>query len=190
MTVALMKRASRLLLLLAAALGCGGTSYYVHPRADLGAMHRVAVMPFETVTAERVAADKVQKIFLNELLATGAFEVVEPGVVVKILRDERVENVAALTPADIGRIGKAMTADGVFFGTVVDYGEPRGGETAAPDITIQLRLVDVQSGSTVWSASRTRNGATVTARLFGFGGDSATEVARNLIREELATLLR
>ena len=175
---------------LAAALGCSSGSHYLHARADLGAIRKVAVLPFETVTSERIAADKVHRIFLNELLATDAFEVVEPGVVVKVLRDERIENVAALTPADIVKIAKGMGAQGLFFGTVVDYGDPRGGETIAPEITIQLRLVEGQTGATVWSASRTRNGATMTARLFGLGGNSSTEVARALIRDELSTLLR
>jgi hypothetical protein len=184
-----MKRFLQLASLLAA-LGCGGSSYYLHPRADLGAIRKVAVLPFETVTPERVAAEKVQKIFLNELLAADAFEVVEPGVVLKALRDERIDNVGALTPADIVRVSKAMGAQGLFFGTVVDYADPRGGETIAPDITIQLRLVESQTGATVWSASRTRNGTTMSARLFGFGGNSSTEVARSLIRDELSTLLR
>lgn len=167
------------------------TTYYVHPRADLGTIQKVGVMPFETMTAERAPADKVQKIFITELLATGAFEVVEPGVVLKALKDEKVESVASLTPADIVKLAKAMGASGLFFGTVVDFGDARGGGTGpASEITIQLRLVDGQSGATVWTASRTRNGATVGARLFGFGGDSSSEVARDLLRDELATLLK
>lgn len=173
---------------LAAGLGCGGRAYYLHPRADLGALRRVAVLPFETLTAERVPADKVQKIFVSELLATGAFEVVEPGTVTRALRDERVESVGALTPADIVRLGKAMGADGLFFGTVLEYGEPRGGSAGAPEITIQLRLAEGASGTTVWSTSGTRTGATISARLFGLGGDSPSEVTRGLIREALSTL--
>jgi hypothetical protein len=170
--------------------GCvRSTSYYLHPQADLGAIRRVAVLPFETMTAERAPADKVQKVFLLELLATNAFDVIEPGAVVKALKDERVENVGNLAPQDIGKLAKAMGAEGLFFGTVVDYGESRGVSSTAPEITIQLRLVDGTSGATVWSASRTRNGATVSARLFGLGGDSSTEVVRDLIREELSTLL-
>ncbi|HEY6100948.1 MAG TPA: GNA1162 family protein, partial [Anaeromyxobacter sp.] len=179
-----------LVLAAAAAAGCRSTSYYMHPRADLGTIQKVGVMPFETMTAERAPADKVQKIFLAELLATGAFEVVEPGVVLKALKDEKVENIGALTPADIVKLAKAMGANGLFFGTVVDYGDARGGAGTATEITIQLRLVDGQSGSTVWSASRTRSGATVSARLFGFGGESSSEVARDLVRDELSTLLR
>jgi len=176
--------------LAAAATACRSTTYYVHPRADLGTIQKVGVLPFETMTAERSPADKVQKIFISELLASGAFEVVEPGVVLKALKDDKVENVAALTPAEIVKLAKAMGASGLFFGTVVDYGDARGGSSTATEITIQLRLVDGQSGATVWTASRTRSGATVSARLFGFGGDSSTEVARDLIRDELSTLLK
>ena len=190
-----MTRTRRLsgLLLLAAALAAGcatsKTTKYIHPNMDLGALKRVAVLPFENVTPDRAASDKVQKIFLTELLALEAFDVVEPGQVNKLMKAERIETVDSLGPADFKRIGEALKAQGVFLGTVVDYSELRS-STPAPEVTIQLRLVETQTGVTVWSASRTRSGATASARLFGVGGQSLTEAARQLIREELSTLVK
>jgi len=176
-----------------AVAGCASsskTTKYVHPNMDLGAIKRVAVLPFETLTPERSSADKVQKIFLTELLSLGAFEVVEPGQVAKVLRAERVESIEALGPADLKRIGDDLKAQGLFLGTVVDYTDNRAGSTPAPDVTINLRLVEAQSGVTVWTASRSRSGATTSARLFGVGGQSLTEASRQLIQEELSTLVK
>jgi len=176
-----------------AATGCASsspTTKYLHPNMDLGAIRRVAVLPFENLTQDKSASEKVQKIFLTELLSLEAFEVVEPGQVTKELRAGRIDSVEALGPADLKKLGEALKAQGIFIGAVVDYTEARSGTTPIPQVTIQLRLVETQSGVTVWSASRTRSGASASARLFGIGGQSLTEAARQLIHEELNTLVK
>ena len=132
----------------------------------------------------------MQKVFLSELLATEAFDVVEPGMVVKVLKAERVDSLDALGPAEMKRIGDALKAQGLFTGAVVDFAETRSGSTPAPEVTIQLRLVEVQSGVTIWSASKTRSGASASARLFGIGGETLTEAARSLVREQLKGLVK
>ena len=173
------------------ATGCRSAgSRYLHPNVDLAALKTAAVLPFENLTADRTAADKVQKIVVAELLALGVFEVVEPGTVVKAIRAERAESVDALGPPELQKIGAACKADVLFLGAVVDFADNRSGSTPAPEVTIQLRMVETQSGVTVWSSSRTRSGAGAMTRLFGIGGDSVTEAARQLVREELRTLLQ
>jgi len=177
-------------LLVSGACSSTTTTKYLHPNMDLGAVKRVAVLPFETLVPDRSAGEKVQKIFLTELLALDAFEVVEPGQVAKVLKAERIDSIESLGPADFKRIADALKAQGLFLGTVVDYTESRSGSTPSPEVTIQLRLVEAQSGVTVWSASRSRSGATASARLFGMGGQSLTQVSRQLIQEELSTLVK
>ncbi len=177
-------------LLVTAACASSTTTKYVHPNMDLGAIKRVAVLPFETLVPDRSAGEKVQKIFLTELLALDAFDVVEPGQVAKVLKAERIDSMESLGPADLKRIADALKAQGLFLGTVVDYTESRSGATPSPEVTIQLRLVEAQSGVTVWSASRSRSGATASARLFGVGGQSLTQVSRQLVQEELTTLVK
>ena len=186
-----MKKALLAAPLLVLAAGCATTTTkYLHPNIDFGALKAVAVLPFENLTQERTAGDKVQKVFTTELLSLGAFEIVEPGAVVKVLRSERIESVEALAPADLKRIGESLKVDAFFIGSVVDFADNRTGSTPAPEVTVQLRLVETQSGVTVWSTSRTRSGASTRARLFGIGGESLTEAARKLVREELQTLVK
>jgi TolB-like protein len=176
--------------LAASACATSATTKYTHPNMDLGAVKRVAVLPFENLTQDRSASEKVQKIFLTELLSLEAFDVVEPGQVTQYLRANRIDSIEGLTPTDLKKLGEALKAQGIFTGSVVDYAETRTGQTPAADVTIQLRLVEAQSGVTVWSTSRTRSGATASARLFGIGGQSLTEAARQLIKEELGTLVK
>src|SRR5512135_89437 len=166
------------------------TTKYMHPNADLSAIKKVAVLPFENLSQERTAGEKVQKLFLTELLALEAFDVVEPGQVTKLLRSERIDNVENLGPPELKKIGETLKVQGLFLGSVVDFADNRAGSTPAPDVTIQLRLVEVQSGVTIWEASRTRSGASTSAKLFGVGGQSLTQAARQLIKEELSTLTK
>jgi TolB-like protein len=186
-------RARRRHLALAASLllaSCAsGPTRYLHPNADLGAVQKVAVLPFENVSGVAGASDKVHKIFLVELLALEAFDVVEPGLVSKAVRAESATSPDQLTPDDLKRIGAAMGADGLFIGQVVDYADARG-SNAAPEVTVQLRLVEVTSGVTVWSTSLTQGGVKASSRLFGVSADSTTETTRRLLRKQLATLLR
>lgn len=182
-----------ILFLLATAIlsACRSTSQqtsYVHKNADLGAITKVAVLPFDNLSQERSAADKVQKIFYLELLSLDVFEVTEPGQVTKILRSQTGSD--ALGPADYQRIGKDLGVDAVFVGSVVDYAEGHTGTTATPEVNIQLRLIETHSGSTVWSTGRSRSGASMSARLFGVGGESMTQAARKVLRAELGTLLK
>lgn len=175
---------------LATACATTRSTHYTHAGADLGAIRTVAVLPFTTLTQDPNDAKKVEKIFLVELLARGVVDVVEPGRVAQVVASQRITSTEALTPEDLQRVGKELGADGLFLGSVVELTEARSGSTPAPQVTIQLRLVEASSGLTAWSSSDTRNGANARARLFGFGGDSLTLAARRLIRQQLRQLTR
>lgn len=176
-------------LLLGTGCASGGSTHFTRPEADLGAIRTVAVLPFSSLTGDATDAAKVERIFQVELLALGVVEVVESGEVAQLVAREKIASVDALAPADLRRIGTELGCDGFFLGTVVDFAEVRTGSTPAPEVSIQLRLVESASGLTAWESSRGRRGPTVRARLFGFGDDSLTEAARKVIREQLRTLV-
>jgi curli biogenesis system outer membrane secretion channel CsgG len=185
--------ALRTALLAAAALlaaGCASTPHYTNKRADLSSMRKVAVLPFDNLGEERLAGEKVQRIFIAELLESGAFDVVEPGRVVRVLRDEKIESPSAMSPEDVQRVGKALGAEGLVFGTVLELAEPRGAQGAPPTVTIQLKLVETATGSTVWSATRQRNGATFGSRFLGLSPASSTEVVAAALRDAIHTIGR
>jgi hypothetical protein len=170
--------------------GTAHQTRYMHENADLGALEKVAVLPFQNLAQDRTASDKVEKIFYLELLALDVFDVAEPGQVTKVLRAQGTTSTEAMGPAEYQKIGKELGVDGVFVGTVVDFAESHVGSTSAPEITIQLRLIETQTGSTIWSSGQTRSGAGAASRLFGLGGESLTQAARQVVRAELSTLLK
>ena len=175
-------------LLLLAAVGCGGATQYRHPRADLGALKTVGVLPFTSMTGEPGVAEKVQALFTIELLGANAFDVVEPGRMTKTLRDASAGPAPELTPDDIKKIGKEVNAQALFIGTIVEFAETQG-SVNAPHVTIQLKLVETETGATVWAATETRGGAGWGQRLFGVGGRSTVETARAMVRTLIGRLL-
>jgi len=181
-----------LLALCCVAAACRTTTtqtHFLHKNADLGAIGKVAVLPFANLSNERAAGDKVQQIFYLELLSLNVFDVAEPGQVNKTLRGATAA-VDSLGPADYQKLGKDLGVDGVFVGTVVDFADARTGSTPQPEVTIQLRLIETSTGATLWSTGQTRSGVGISTRLFGVGGESLTQAARRVVRGELATLLK
>lgn len=177
--------------LMLTAAGCGSAtqSRFLHPNADLGTIQKVAVLPFENVAEDKSAGEKVSKIFFVELLSLEVFDVSEPGLVLRTLRTQN-GTVDTLGPDQFKQLGKDLGVDGLFVGSVIDFAEGRSGATPAPRVTVQLRLVETQTGATIWSASETRSRAAVSTKLFGVGAESLTEAARDVIRRELASLLK
>jgi hypothetical protein len=57
-------------------------------------------------------------------------------------------------------------------------------------VTVQLKLVETATGTTVWSATRQRNGATFGSRFLGLTPDSSTEVVAAALREAIHTMRR
>lgn len=179
------------LLAVAAALalaGCGGGRHYIRPNSDLSTIETVCILPFENVTTDKLAGERVQRVFLSELLNLGAFDVVEPGLTAQLVRRGNLD-VSTAGPEELKRLGAELKAQGVFIGSVIEFEEGRAGANAAPRVTLHLRLVEVDTGRTVWSIQRTAGGMSLAGRLFGTGGTTATKVAEELIRGQLKELL-
>ena len=186
--VLVVRRMPYILLVALALTGCGGPARYARTDVDLGAIATVAIVPFENLTNDKLAAERTHRMFLTELLYRDAFRVVEPGEVLRAMRRDSMDP-AALTPEDMKRLGETLKAQALFLGTVLEYDEGRSGAgPATPRVRLAFRLVDTETGTTLWSVSRTEGGATLASRLFGVGGSPASALAQEIIRSELAEL--
>ncbi len=172
--------------------GCGGTapSTYVHSNYDFSRVKKVAVLPLENLTGDQSAGEKVRKIVITELLATGIVDVIEPGQVNRALAQLNLQNPTMMSPEDFKRVGTALGTQMLVVGSVESFDRVQVGSVQAPEVTITLRGIDVDSGTIVWAASHTQGGATVSARLFGLTGDSLSEVARKAAHETVVTLFK
>jgi hypothetical protein len=170
--------------------GCTTSSrdVYHDEKMDFGAVQNVAVMPLANFTRDSLAADRVRDVFTNKLLSTGALYVVPVGEVAKGIAKAEIAVPTAPSPEEVVKLGSAIKVQAVIIGALREYGEVRSGTAAANVISVNLQMLETQTGRVVWSGSSTKGGITVSDRLFGGGGqpmDYVTEKALNDLIDQL-----
>jgi TolB-like protein len=178
-----------LFLILVFVSGCTTRGDVYHDeKMDFGAIQNVAVMPLANFTRESLAADRVRDVFINKLLSTGALYVVPVGEVAKGIAKAEIMVPTAPSPEEIVKLGAAIKVQAVITGAIREYGEVRSGTAGANVISVNLQMLEAQTGRVVWSGSSTKGGITVTDRLFGGGGqpmEYITEKAMNDLINQL-----
>ncbi len=106
---------------------------------------------------------------MTEMLASGLFEVVEKGQVDSVLLAEAIDPGTPLDASLLRRLGQRLKVQAFLMGSIDSYGESRIGNSAYPDLTMSLRLVDSESGLVLWQASGRGTGYSLWGRLFGVG---------------------
>ncbi len=170
--------------------GCAATgpATYVHPGYDFSRVKKVAVLPLENLSPDQTAGEKMRRVVVTELLASGVVDVVEPGQVNRALAQQNIQNPSAMSPEDFKKVAGFLGVQLLVVGSVEAFDRVTIGGVQAPEVTMSLRGIDVESGTIVWATSHTQGGATFAARLFGLTGDSLSEVARKAAHEAVATL--
>lgn len=186
-------KTSLVLLLLAGSLlpACAARSrleVYRDQNFDFNSVRVIAVVPFENLTKETQAANRVRDVFMNMLLSTGAVYVLPAGEVARGLTRAGIEKVAALSAEDAVRLGGIVKADAVITGVVREYGEIRAGASASNVISLSVQMMETQTGRIVWTATATRGGITTSDRLFGGGGRPMDDITRDAVVEVLNKL--
>jgi hypothetical protein len=169
---------------------CGGSrvTRYQDAQMDFGAIERVAVMPFQNLTRDQLAGDRVRDVFANMLLATGSFYVLPHGEVVRVVSRSGVTTPQTPSVDDIVKLGKALQAQAVITGVVKEYGELRAGNNSANAISIAVQMIETETGKVVWSGASTRGGVTFWMRLFGGGGEPLNVITEEAVSDVLDQL--
>lgn len=142
------------------ASGCGGPRTYVHPDVDVSYYETLGVLPFRNLTNDRLAGEKITGIFTTELLMKKRFEVVEPGQFRRIARNVLSGSLDSgeWTAENIAKLGTSAGVQGVITGTVREYEMIRIGQTQYPLVTIDVEMIDAETGRVVWMISHTKKG--------------------------------
>jgi curli biogenesis system outer membrane secretion channel CsgG len=189
-------------LLLAA---CRHPDVAVNPRANFGAVKRVAVASFAGPQGD-LAAD----LMTQNLLRHGA-DVVERSQLAPILQERKLVSQGVIDKAALKRVGKLLGVDALFIGTVASSREPHSyivtasranrhtrvtpidGRNVVPEgpvfgvsdsqvvtteaqASIVARMVDVNTGSVLWSASMTYEGFDVQSAMNGISDSFVTSL--------------
>ncbi len=160
---------------------------YIRPQFDIAGVKEIAVLPFENYTSGSYAAERVRRAVMIELMSKG-IEVTEPGEITAVLRKQRIRSVRNITVENIRNIGEALGVDAVMKGSVGAFGISKGISVTYPDVSVNLTLIEPESGNIVWAASNTSGGPGFWTRHFGAEGPTLDEAAARVVREALDTL--
>ena len=177
-----------LVLLLACNGGSNISESYHDPEMDFSLLRTVAVMPFDNLTTDRMAAARVRNTFMTSLLATGVVYVIPSGEVVRGIKRAGIENPTIPSAEDVAKLAAIIRADAVITGAVNEYGQVRAGTTTANVISVSLQLIEKESRKVVWTASTTRGGISAWDRLFGGGGRPMEDVTEAAINDLISKL--
>lgn len=178
---------------LAILVGCAPpvtSTTFRDPNMDFGALQTVAVTPFENLSRDNRAADRVRDVFINRLLSTGVLYVVPVGEVARAVARAELPLPATPSPEEIVKLGGILKAQAVVTGVVREYGEVRSGPSSANVIALSVQMLETQTGRIVWTAASTKGGISVLDRMLGGGGQPMNDVTRDAVNDLIQKLFR
>jgi hypothetical protein len=179
------------ILILVMIAGCTGlqSTTFLHDGYNFEYIEKVAVIPFENNSKDQGAGARSTRFFVTELLAAEAFDVIEPGEVLRVLSEHGLIRTADLTNEQILSIGSELGVQALFLGAVGESSTQRSGTSSINTVTLTTRLVETETGATVWSATHSESGSGFWSSLFGTRQKSRSEVTRLCVSKSIRTLI-
>lgn len=171
-------------------LGCSGnlpTTEFTNPRFDFGFIERVAVLPLEDLAGDRQAGVRATRILITEILAAGAVDVVEPGEVQAVV-DRVVRGRSGPSQKEVVELGRELGVQAVMVGSVAQSEVLRSGSVSVPVVTLDLHLLETETGAAVWAATHTERGSGAAAKWLGTGAEPISATTRKCIQNALRSL--
>jgi TolB-like protein len=161
---------------------------YLSPQTDLSEFKKIAVLPFDNLSGEEDAGEKMTEIFTIELLRMGSFSVAEPGRVKKAVMEKRIRTTRDVDIEAAKWLGENLEVDLILAGSVLEFSIQESANKKVPMVTVISRLVQADSGVTVWAAYQSRQGDDKES-LFGWGRiTSPSQLAHLAVSEMLQSL--
>jgi hypothetical protein len=123
---------------------------------DDGTRRTLAVVPFLNLSRRSRAGDVVALEFVRQLVASGRFRVLEPGVVRDYLLRARVIMPGGVSLETTRLFLGALGAEVVMSGVVLDFED--NGQRAIPAVRFTATLLEGGSGDVIWSSGSYNRG--------------------------------
>jgi curli biogenesis system outer membrane secretion channel CsgG len=178
------------LIVVFALLGCSGnlaTTEFTNPRFDFGFVERVAVLPLEDLAGDTQAGVRATRILITELLASGALDVVEPGEV-QAVAGRVVRGRGAPSTSEVLELGRELGVQAVMVGSVTQSEVMRSGVVSVPVVTLDLHLLETETGAAVWAVTHTEKGSGAAAKWLGTGAEPISATTRKCVQKALRSL--
>ncbi len=176
-----------LTLLFGTACAPGATSF-VRDDVDFSYIRRVTIYPFANLSQDVHASQRMHSVFTAELLAQDAVVIIDQGEILNAMAELRLSPGSQLSAVQIMDLGQALSVDGIFFGTIEEYGVERISDGRTYSITASFKLVETETGSMIWNSQTRADGTSFWRKLFGGGSASLYGVSRSAVQQALGTL--
>jgi TolB-like protein len=140
---------------------------YRSPILDAPDRRTIAVLPFVSSSGRRDAGELAALELVRQLVATGAFEVVEPGQVRRELLAYRVVMDGGASLDDAMVVVEQIGVDLVLAGSVLQYAEAVS-RAGGPQVELAVHVLDGRTHRVVWSSTSLARGDDGVV-LFGIG---------------------
>lgn len=163
--------------------GCGKPHVYMHPSPGLDRIKRIAVMPFDNMTKEDKAGERVRVGFVLELLRIGNLSVMDTNETDRLLKEAglsytggqasrvsvgvrgaRMETGAKAEEEAVDstplskKIGAALNVEAIIAGSVQAYNIEKTGDQIRPEVSITAKLIDAETGFIIWMSAYNKRG--------------------------------
>lgn len=163
------------------------TDSYLKPGIDFSKYERVAVMGFTDAPNAPSSGKEIADITGLEMLKKG-YNILERNQVELILQEQKLGLSGVLTTETVTEVGKILGVKAIVTGTVGNYHREKvyqegveinfpgqmkqltrivipGGETLKYEVSLTMKMVDVESGAVIWMASGSLSGSETSANL-------------------------
>ena len=142
-------------------LSCAsGPRIFVNPDADMAFYEKIAVLPFTNLSVDGMAAARVTRAFVTELIITNRFQIVQPGDMAGALQRMGVSPNPDGTyeAAKLKEAASKLGVTGIVRGAVSEYQVQRTEAGDVPVISFDTELLDANTGTVIWRSSISKRG--------------------------------
>ena len=144
-----------------------------------GPKRRIGVVEFENKSAygQGRLGGAASDILVTELVKSGKFIVVERDRLNKIMEEQKFQSQGMTDPQTVAKIGQVMGLEAIVVGSVSQFGVKKEGsdylltqsKRQVADVTVDIRLIDVQSGQVIMADSGKGMAKSTKASFLGMG---------------------
>lgn len=189
------KRCCHICIFIVLAVLSAGCSYSFRqtlptPPAEASGIRTIAVVPFTNLTQTENAGQVITDLLSRTLMTGGTYRVINHESVLKVTP----KDLSMLDRVQAQKIGQALQANAVLFGTVSEYWYQEEKRYSPyperePAVGINARLVDVQSGAVIGATSVSLTGGGGFTYLFSTTSKQLHRVAQDASAEVIKQLL-
>ena len=145
-----------------------------------------ALMPFENLSGREEQSQIFTKIFFAQIVASRAFQMVDPTRVEEAMDSLGIRAAASMTPVQVKAMADTLGVPYLLIGSVLESESIQSDNNPVPAVGATLRVVEAASGRVLWAGVHFRSGED-RETVFGWGRVKSPE---RLISELASDMLR